>query len=344
MLTDDIMRKMWPRAPRATLLAIVNSCDEVFEHYELNTPLRVAHFMAQISHECGRGTIVRENMNYSPQRILEVFGVGKHSAKVTPAEAQAIGHHPELLAERVYGTGNPKKAQELGNTAFGDAYRCRGNGMLQLTGAGAHKRIGKMINYDLYTHPEVLEGPAASFEVAAAEFKALGCLSAADADNVTLVTRRVNGPNSNGLPERAVLTRQWKAMLPGIEAPATMPRGAEDLSQKSILSSKIMQGAGGTAASIATAVGAKVAETANTTTSTVSVNNIAEKVQQASDAVTTISVAKDNVTAIVQTVKPFLGLAPNTWAAIAILAITIAVLAVGYTMYQRYVKLRDQGV
>lgn len=343
MLTTEIMRRMWPRAPVATVDAIVQHHEEVFEAFEIDTPLRVAHFMAQISHECGRGTIVRENMNYSAQRLLEVFGVGKHSAGITPDQARAIEHRPQLIAERVYGLGNPKKAKELGNTRPGDGYRYRGNGMLQLTGGASHEHIGALTGYDLYNNPEWLEDPATSFRVAAAEFKALKCLPAADADDVTLVTRRVNG-GRNGLAERTVLLRQWKTVLPEIETPVRLPRGAPDPEQKSLVSSKIMQGATGTAASIAAAAASKVAENANTHTSTISLSDVADKVQQASDAVTTISAVKDNAVAVVQVAKPFMGLMPGTWSLIAVVALGVAAVCVGWTIWERYKKMRDQGV
>ncbi|WP_316397336.1 hypothetical protein [Bradyrhizobium sp. 33ap4] len=350
MLTAEIMHRMWPRASAAVVDAIVRTHEQVFARYEINTPLRVAHFMAQISWESGRGTISRENMNYRAERIVEVFGFDKakgkwhHSAKVTDAEAQQLAHRPEALAERVYGLGNPKKAKELGNTRPGDAYRCRGGGFLQLTGAGSYKRIGEMTGFPLYEHPELLDGPETSLRVAAAEFKALNCLPAADADNVALVTRRVNGPNSNGTAERAVLLRQWKQVLPGIEAPLPRPRAAEDPAGKTLVTSNIVKGAGGVIGSLATAGGAEVAKNANTDTTVTTINNVADKLQHASDVAQTISVAKDNATVIVNTVKPFLGLAPSTWQTIAVIAVTAAVCCAVFVIFERWRKMRDQGV
>lgn len=218
MLDATLMKKMWPKAPANTIDAIGKTADAVFAANGINTPLRAAHFMAQISHECSNGTIVRENMNYSAERMLQIFGVGKHSARVTPAEAQALAHKPQQIAERVYGLGNPSKARELGNTQPGDGYRFRGNGMLQLTGRGSHARIGGLTGFDIENHPEMLEDPAVSFKVAVVEFVKLNCLPVADADNVELVTRRVNG-GTNGLAERKAALLKWKAAL-GVKATA----------------------------------------------------------------------------------------------------------------------------
>lgn len=225
-LTAAILRGLWPRAPQKKIDAIVNIAPTVFAKYRINTPLRLAHFMAQLSHECMAGTITRENMSYSAGRMMQIFGVGRHSAKITQEEAPMLAHNPQALAERVYGLGNPKKAKELGNTQKGDGFKYRGNGDLQLTGRGSHARVGKRTGFDLENKPELLENAAVSFEVAAAEFVALQCLPAADADDVGLVTRRVNG-GTNGLAERTVWLRRWKTCLDGIEEPPAAPRGAE---------------------------------------------------------------------------------------------------------------------
>src|SRR5260370_31531035 len=113
--------RLWPRAPHSTIAAIEAIAETVFNKYGVETPLEIAHCMAQISHECGAGTIVRENMNYSAERIVEIFGFDKlrqrwvHSARVTDEEAEQLAHHPEALAERVYGLGNPAEAKVLGN-------------------------------------------------------------------------------------------------------------------------------------------------------------------------------------------------------------------------------------
>lgn len=213
MLTSALLRRLWPHAPQAKLDAIARVAPMVLPQYGITTPQRLAHFMAQISHENGGGTIIRENMNYSAPRLLAIFGQGHHSAAVTPSEAAQLAHHPEAIAERVYGLGNPKKARELGNTRPGDGYLFRGNGDLQLTGGNSHRTIGAAIGVDLFGNPGQLEDPAISFRCAAAEFQALKCLPAADADDVNLVTRRVNG-GFNGLSERKAWLARWKQALP----------------------------------------------------------------------------------------------------------------------------------
>jgi len=120
--------------------ALENHAGELCAEFGIDTALELQHFMAQIAHESGGFTVLWEDMRYSAPRIMEIFGVGKHSAKVTAAESRDLAGKPKDLAERVYGLGNPKKARELGNSAPGDGYRYRGFGPMQITGRADHER------------------------------------------------------------------------------------------------------------------------------------------------------------------------------------------------------------
>lgn len=344
MLTRETLRHLWPKAPASKIEAICSTCDDVFAEYGIDDPRVVAQLMANISHENGAGTIVRESGNYRAERIVVIFGAPKSSAAVTAAEAQGLAGNARALFERVYNVPkSPKLAKDLGNVAPGDGYKYRGGGDLQLTGRANYTRIGKLTGHpEIIDNPDLLADPVISFRVAVAEFVALKCVAPAKRGQTAVVRKLVNG-GTNGLAEVTVWVRKWTEALPGVEAPEPLPRGA-DSENKSLMSSKIMQGATGTAASIGTATLAKVAENANTTTSTVSVSDIADKVQQASDTITTVSIAKDNVSAIVEVAKPFLGLAPSMWAGIAIVAVLVAAVCIGFTMWERHKKLRDQGV
>lgn len=328
MLTEDILRKMWPKSPRSRIQAVARVSDDVFNEFDVTTPLRVAHLMAQISHENNAGTATRENMNYRADRIMQVFGVGRHSAAITQAEAARLAGNPRALAERVYGLGNPKKAKELGNTQPGDGYRYRGNGDMQTTGRGGHRRVSELTGIDVESNPEMMEDPAISFRVAVAEFVALRCLAAADQDNIGLVTKRING-GSNGLAERKVWLRRWKDALDGLEEPPKMPRGAEPQAPKPLMSSKIAQG---TAASTGLGIAGGSIQVAN-------------YLQTASDAASTARDTVDNVGNVVSVAKPlFLGMPIGAWVAISGACFLGAVIAAGYAFWQRRNKLYDEGV
>jgi putative chitinase len=343
MLTAEMLRHLWPRAPQSKIDAIAETCADVFAEFGINDPKVVAQLMANISHENGAGTIIRENGSYHAERIVAIFGAPHSSAAVTPTEAQALAGKPEALFERVYNVPkSPKLAKELGNVAPGDGYRFRGGGDLQLTGRAAYAHVGDLVGVDLVSNPDQLADPRISFRVAVAEFVALKCVAPAERGQTAVVRRLVNGGN-NGLSEVTVWVRKWTEALPGVDAVLPAPRAA-DRDNTSLMGSKIMQGATGTAGAIGTAVVSKVAEHGDTTTSTVSVSDIADKVQQASDTVTTIQTTADSATVVVQTMKPVLGLGPNVWAAVAVCAIIVAAVCIIFTMWERHKKFRDQGV
>jgi putative chitinase len=330
MIALDVttLRRLWPKAPQAKIDAICEIAPRVFEEHGIDDQHVLAQLMANISHECCAGTIVRESGNYSAIRIVEIFGSGKSSAAVSATEAQTLQHKPEALFDRVYNLPHsPKLAHELGNHEPGDGYKFRGGGDLQLTGRGSYERIGKMTG-----HPEILDDPnhlldpKISFEVAVAEFVALGCGGPAKARNTTLVRRKVNG-GTNGLSEVTVWVRKWEDALPDIEPQAQAPRGS-DSGEKKLLDSKIMQGTIGTGVTVGGTVLAQVANVS----------------QSASDTVATVQSTTQNVTTVVHAVKPVMGLMPEIWMGIGLACAILAVVGVIYVGWQRWAKLRDQGV
>ena len=165
------------------------------------TRVQTIHFFANIHHESGGFTIVRENMNYTAPRIMEVFGIGRHSAKVTVAEAGRLAGNPWDLAERVYGLGNPKKAKELGNTRPGDGWLFRGGGSLQITGGRDYDRYG---DKELYDNPDLIGESAYYFTTAVREFDAKNIWTKAkdlSEASIRAVCKAVNG-GYNGLDDR----------------------------------------------------------------------------------------------------------------------------------------------
>lgn len=326
MKFDEALDKLWATTPSATREAIKKVAPGIFMHFAMNSPLVIAHFMAQIGHESGNGKVKRENMSYSAERIMEVFGVGRHSARVTSAEASRLAYHPEELAERVYGLGNPKKARELGNTQPGDGWKFRGNGFLQLTGRASHRDIGQQIGLDLENDPDLLNDPGNSFMAACAEYVKLKAYNAALADNIVLETRRING-GVNGLAERKVLLRKWKECLDGIDAPAWAPRGAELDKAPKLLSTRT--GQLGTGAAAMGGVSA--------------VSQIMSNVNSFND---TVSAVQSNATSVVETVKvvkPFLGMNPQTWGIIGATAGVLCVLFVIGVLIYRHIKIVEKA-
>lgn len=203
MITEALILQVSRRA-RPGYVAAFREGAETLARHGLTTPLRAAHFLAQVCHETDGLTIEFESMNYRAPRILTIFGQGPHSAAVRPAEAEMLAGRAEALAERVYGLGNPHKAHELGNTEPGDGYRYRGGGLLQTTGRGSYRRYGKKIKVDLEGDPHRILAPQVALLPALLEWDEGQLNAAADRDDIREITRVVNG-GFNGLKSR----RAW---------------------------------------------------------------------------------------------------------------------------------------
>lgn len=173
----------------------------LFEQHGITTPQRMAHFMAQALTETGGFTLLRENMSYSVPRMLEIFGEGKHSARITAMEAPGLKNNDRALSERVYGLGNPHKARELGNTQPGDGFRYRGNGVLQTTGRDAHRRMGAKCGLDFEGNPDLVTLSEHALKPALQEWSDGNLNHFADINDIRTITKRING-GLNGFSER----------------------------------------------------------------------------------------------------------------------------------------------
>jgi putative chitinase len=187
--------------------------NEVLTRFGINAnSKRLCHFLAQVSHECMGFTRVEEGLNYSAGRMLEVFGVGKHSARITPSEAQRLAGHQEAFAERVYGLGNPTMARSLGNTQPGDGYRYRGRGFMQITGRDAYQDASNRSGVDFVANPDIVVQPFYALMTAAAFWDKKNLNPYADQNNIEQLTKRINGAY-NGLADRksqfATAQRLW---------------------------------------------------------------------------------------------------------------------------------------
>lgn len=212
-----MLRKLWPGAPDVMIDAIVARLPIVFVKHEINTSLRIAHFMGQISHESGGGTIIEESLNYTTAaRIAAVW-----PSRFTPESAQAYTRNARLLANKVY---NGRMGNRIGTD---DGYNFRGRGLLQITGRESYQTIGQLCGLDLVGNPSLAHAPENALEVAAAEFVHLGCLPFCDKDDLRGVTKRVNG-GYIGLDSRRAWLTKWKLALPGL--PGRLPESPADVS------------------------------------------------------------------------------------------------------------------
>lgn len=224
MLTASFLNSLAPRPSGgekraiydAYVVALTSEAGKaLLRRYGVVTNERLAHFMAQIAHESGGFTLIWESGSYSAKRIMQIFGVGKHSAKVTQTEANRLAGNGPALFERVYGLGNPKKAKELGNTQSGDGWRFRGLGPQQITGRWAHERYAQKIGCAL----DELALPINGLHAALLEWNDKTCNPLADSDDGTeralrAITKRING-GFNGLPDRREKLKKAQRLLAG---------------------------------------------------------------------------------------------------------------------------------
>jgi putative chitinase len=174
--------------------------------YDINTPERKAHFFSQCDHESGGFKHVRENLNYSAKRLLQVFPKYFRSL----AEANLYAHNPVKIGSRVYGNRMGNGAEETK-----DGYRYSGRGYIQCTGKNLYAELSKEFGVDLLAFPDKL---AAEFplESAAWYWKTRGLNEIADL-GITMevcekVTKKVNG-GRNGLLSRFHLLRYYFDLL-----------------------------------------------------------------------------------------------------------------------------------
>ena len=171
---------------------LFQALSDVLPNYEITNVERVAGFLSQCGHECRDFTSLRENLNYSAERLHQVF------PKLFPTveSAQPYDHSPEKIGNKIY-------ANRLGNgdEASGDGYMYRGRGAIQLTGYVNYKAfadaIGKTID-DTVAYCETLEG---AVESACWFWKTHGLNALADAKDVLGMTKRING-GTLGLDDR----------------------------------------------------------------------------------------------------------------------------------------------
>jgi putative chitinase len=188
--------------PSAVLLELPS----VIERFNISTPIRLAHFLAQCGHESGGFKAFTENLNYSAQGLRTIFG------KYFPTEALAKQYErqPEKIGNRVY-------ANRMGNgdEASGDGYKFRGRGFIQLTGKSNYTAFGKFIGVDLVANPDLVATKypltSAGFFFDTNKLWALCDLGATE-DAVTKVTKRVNG-GTHGLDDRIAKFKKYSSLI-----------------------------------------------------------------------------------------------------------------------------------
>jgi putative chitinase len=186
--------------------AVIAMIPDTAAKFQINTPLRLAHFLAQCGHESGGFRATQENLNYSAKGLNGIF------RKYFPTEAAAAAYarQPQKIASKVY-------ANRMGNgsEASGEGYKFRGRGYIQLTGKENYTAFGKSIGEDILSNPDVVASKYALLS-AAWFFSKNGLHRMADEGAsdlvVTKITKRVNG-GTIGLPDRIKHFKEYYHLL-----------------------------------------------------------------------------------------------------------------------------------
>jgi putative chitinase len=186
--------------------AVITQLPDTIAKFELNTPLRLAHFLAQAGHESGGFKAVNENLNYGAKGLLGIF------KKYFPTEEKAklYERKPEKIANLVYGArmGN-------GPEASGEGWKFRGRGYIQLTGKDNYKAFDAVVVESIIDNPDLV---ATKYPLLSAAwfFHKNGLHKIADQGAtdavVTSVTKRVNG-GTIGLPDRIKHFKEYYNLL-----------------------------------------------------------------------------------------------------------------------------------
>ena len=185
---------------------VLNEIPAVMEKFQINTPLRLCHFLAQCAHESGNFKAVNENLNYGPVALMSTFK--KYFPDLPKAEAYA--RKPEKIANLVYGNrmGN-------GPESSGEGFKYRGRGYIQLTGKVNYQSFDKVVDENVTENPDLV---ATKYPLLSAAWfwnsRALNTLAdkgATDAD-VTAITKKVNG-GTHGLEDRIAKFKKFHGLL-----------------------------------------------------------------------------------------------------------------------------------
>jgi predicted chitinase len=172
-MTPETMKKIYIHARPESLEEFAGPITECMDKYEINTPLRQAHFLAQIGHESGE-----------------------------------LRYREEIASGAAY-----ENRADLGNVEEGDGKRFKGRGLIQLTGRANYRAYSQDCGFDLLQNPRLLEEDTnLCADVAGWFWKRRGLNKIADADNILTITVRING-GRNGLENRKRLLELAKDVL-----------------------------------------------------------------------------------------------------------------------------------
>jgi putative chitinase len=189
-LTLDQLKQLLPKNPYVDHWH--HALSQLLPDYDINTPQRIAAFIAQCSHESGGFTALKENLNYRAVTLRKIF------PKYFPTDdlANAFAGKPEMIANRVY-------ASRMGNgdEASGDGYRYCGRGLIQLTGKSNYQLFADSLEMNVEDVPDYLSTFEGAAQSACWFWENNNLNRFADAGDIKGLTKAINGGDI-GLEDR----------------------------------------------------------------------------------------------------------------------------------------------
>jgi putative chitinase len=182
--TEDAVRQLIPKVKNFE--EWYSNLINILPEYDIDTPKRVAAFMAQCGHESGGFTLMQENLNYSAKGLVGTF------KKYFPTEAHAKPYErkPEMIANRVY-------ANRMGNgdEASGEGWYFRGRGIVQITGKNNYTKCSQSLfeSNVLVENPDLLLETEYAIHSACWFWSAARLNELADIGDIKTMTKRING-------------------------------------------------------------------------------------------------------------------------------------------------------
>ena len=152
-LTDSEIKSIYLFATQQNIRIYLPYLNKYFSHYQINTPLRMASFLAQVGHESGQ-----------------------------------LRYHEEIASGAAY-----EGRVNLGNTHPGDGRRFKGRGLIQVTGRFNYEAISKDLGIDFLNNPARLSEPEFAVLSAFWYWNRHSLNKYADSADFERLTKKVNG-------------------------------------------------------------------------------------------------------------------------------------------------------
>lgn len=189
MVTPEILKSLGIKNRQEVWADVLN---EILPKYDINSPQRIASFIAQCSHESGHFATLLENLNYGAKGLIMTWP----RRFSTPELANKYARQPEMIANYVY-------ANRMGNgdESSGDGWKYRGRGLIQLTGKENYEKFANKFDMSLEDAVQYLETPEGATYAACWFWERHNLNALADIGDIKTMTKVING-GYNGLAER----------------------------------------------------------------------------------------------------------------------------------------------